>query len=70
MENNTKACIAIQTLKEGVQFSFTGDILTEADFNKINWKTGVDSEGISIMTTTNPHSEITWAKFKTEYDKL
>ena len=70
MENNTKACKVIQTLKEGVQFSFTGDILTEADFNKINWKTGVDSEGVSIMTTTNPHSEITWAKFKTEYDKL
>ena len=45
-------------------------VLTEADFNKINWKTGVDSEGVSIMTTTNPHSEITWAKFKTEYDKL
>ena len=70
MENNTKACKAIQTLKEGVQFSFTGDIVTEADFNKINWKTGVDSEGISIMTTTNPHSEIDWTKFKTEYDKL
>ena len=70
MENNTKACIAIQTVKEGVQFSFVGEILTEADFNKINWKTGVDSEGVSIMTTTNPHSEITWAKFKTEYDKL
>ena len=70
MENNIKACKAIQTLKEGVQFSFTGDIVTEADFNKINWKTGVDSEGASIMTTTNPHSEITWTKFKTEYDKL
>ena len=70
MENNTKACIAIQKVKEGVQFSFTGDILTEADFNKINWKTGVDIEDASIMTTTNPHSEITWTKFKTEMDKL
>jgi hypothetical protein len=70
MENNTKACKAIQTLKEGVQFSFTGDIVTEADFNKINWKTGVDSEGTSIMTTTNPHSEINWSLFKTEMDKL
>ena len=70
MENNTKACIAIHKVKEGAQFSFTGDILTEADFDKINWKTGVDSEGASIMTTTNPHSEITWTKFKTEYDKL
>jgi hypothetical protein len=70
MENNTKACIAIQKLKEGVQFSFTGDIVTEADFNKINWKTGVDSEGASIMTTTNPHSEITWTAVKAEMDKL
>ena len=70
MENNTKACIAIQTLKGDAQFSFTGDILTEADFNKINWKTGVDSEGASIMTTTNPHSEITWTAVKAEFDKL
>ena len=53
-----------------VSGSLVGEILTEADFNKINWKTGVDSEGVSIMTTTNPDSEITWAKFKTEYDKL
>jgi hypothetical protein len=70
MENNTKACIAIHKVKEGVQFSFIGDILTEADFNKIRWKTGIDSEGATIDTTTNPHSEITWTKFKTEYDKL
>ena len=70
MENNIKACKAIQILKEGVQFSFTGDIVTEADFNKINWKTGEDSEGAMISTNTCPHSEITWAKFKTEYDKL
>ena len=70
MKNQDKACIAIQTLKGDAQFAFRGDILTEEDFNKIEWKTGVDSEGASIMTTTNPHSEITWAKFKTEYDKL
>ena len=70
MENNTKACIAIQKLKADTQFSFRGDILTEEDFNKIEWKTGVDSEGVSIMTTTNPHSEITFVKFKEEYDKL
>tara|TARA_Y100001937_G_scaffold118643_1_gene173277 strand:- start:48 stop:260 length:213 start_codon:yes stop_codon:yes gene_type:complete len=70
MENSTKACIAIQTLKADAQFAFRGDILTEEDFNKIQWKTGVDSEGASIMTTTNPHSEITWSLFKAEYDKL
>jgi hypothetical protein len=70
MENNTKVCIAIQTLKGDAQFAFRGDILTEEDFNKIEWKTGVDSEGASIMTTTNPHSEITWTKVKEEMDKL
>ena len=70
MENSTKACIAIQTLKADAQFAFRGNILTEEDFNKIEWKTGVDSEGASIMTTTTPHSEITWTKFREEYDKL
>ena len=70
MENSTKVCKAIQTLKGDAQFAFRGDILTEEDFNKIEWKTGVDSEGASIMTTTNPHSEITWTKVKEEMDKL
>tara|TARA_R100000935_G_scaffold10258_1_gene20514 strand:+ start:535 stop:747 length:213 start_codon:yes stop_codon:yes gene_type:complete len=70
MENSTKACVAIKVIKENAQFSFTGDILTEEDFNNINWKTGEDVEGASIMTTTNPHSEITWSLFKAEIDKL
>ena len=70
MENSTRVCIAIHIIKADAQFSFTGDILTEEDFNKINWKTGVDSEGASIMTTTNPHSELTWTAVKTEMDKL
>jgi len=70
MEHHNKVCVAIHTLKDNVQFAFTGNVLTEADFNKINWKTGEDSEGAMISTNTCPHSEITWAKFKTEYDKL
>ena len=70
MENNTKACVAIHKLKADAQFAFIGDIVTETDFNKIEWKTGVDSEGVSIMTTTNPQSEINWSLFKTEMDKL
>ena len=70
MENNTKACVAINKLKSDAEFSFSGDVLTEADFNKINWKIGVDSEDASIMTTTNPYPEITWTKFKEEFDKL
>ena len=52
MEHHNKVCVAIHTLKDSVQFAFTGEVLTEADFNKINWKTGEDSEGIMISTTT------------------
>tara|TARA_R100001530_G_scaffold64161_1_gene46126 strand:+ start:435 stop:647 length:213 start_codon:yes stop_codon:yes gene_type:complete len=70
MENSTKACLAIKTLKDDVEFIFTGDITTEADFNKIDWVTGTNSEGIAVTTNTCPHSEIDWTKFKTEYDKL
>ena len=39
MEHHNKVCVAIHTLKDSVQFAFTGEVLTEADFNKINWKT-------------------------------
>ena len=70
MENSTKVCIAIKKLKEDAEFIFTSNITTEAEFNKINWVTGADGEGTAITTTTCPHSEIDWTKFKTEYDKL
>ena len=46
-----------------------GDILTEDDFNNINWITGVNGD-TAITTKSNPHSEITWTKLKTEMDKL
>jgi len=45
--------------------------MTEEYFNNnIEWKTGVDSNGITTSTTTNPHSELTWTKVKAEMDKL
>jgi len=44
--------------------------MTEELFNKIEWVTGENAEGIAITTTTNPHSEITWALLKAEMDKL
>ena len=62
MENPIKFLKAISSLKSGVEVSFEGDITTEAEVNQVRWKTGVDSEGISIDTTTNPHSELTWTK--------
>ena len=70
MENSTKVCIAIKKLKSDAEFIFTGEIITEAQFNKIDWVTGEDSNGIAITTKTNPHSQITWTKVKEEMDKL
>jgi hypothetical protein len=50
--------------------AFDGEVTTEAEFNKVAWKTGEDSNGSMISTTTCPHSEITWTKVKEEMDKL
>jgi len=71
MTDNEKFQSAINTLKSGVQYSYTGDVpVTEELFNNIKWTTGEDSVGLAIETTTCPHSEINWSLFKTEYDKL
>ena len=71
MTDNEKFQSAINTLKSGVQYSYTGNVpVTEELFNNIKWTTGADSVGLAIETTTCPHSEIDWTKFKTEYDKL
>jgi len=70
MENSVKFLKAISSLKSGVEVSFQGDITTEAEFNQVRWKTGVDSEGITINTTTCPHSEITWTKVNNKMIEL
>jgi|TARA_X000001388_G_C2172613_1_gene100421 hypothetical protein len=70
MTDTEKFIIAINTLKAGVEYTYDNDApITEELFNKIRWKTGEDSAG-AIESTTCPHSEITWTKFKEEYDKL
>jgi hypothetical protein len=61
---------AILILKPNVEATWSGEILTEEDFGKVKWVTGVAENGIAITTTTNPHSEITWTKVKEEMDKL
>ena len=65
---------AMLTLKSDAQWSLIDDtdetLLTEELFNKVDWVTGEDSNGIAITTKTNPHSEITFAKVKEEMDKL
>tara|TARA_B100001250_G_scaffold353890_1_gene327426 strand:- start:79 stop:300 length:222 start_codon:yes stop_codon:yes gene_type:complete len=70
-ENISKVVKAIFNLKSDAEFSFVlNEITTEEHFNQIRWKTGEDSNGMSIDTTTCPHAEITWSKVKEEMDKL
>jgi len=61
---------AILILKPNVEATWSGEILTEEDFGKVKWVTGVASNGQAITTTTNPHSELTWTAVKAEMDKL
>jgi hypothetical protein len=69
MTQNVKFNTAVNTLKSDVQMTWSGEINTEEDFNKVQWTTGEDN-GIAVTTTTNPHSEITWTLVKAEMDKL
>ncbi len=70
MDNVIKFYTALETLRPNTECSFSGEILTEDDFNNIEWKTGVDANGVTISTTTCPHSEITWTALKAEMDNL
>ena len=69
-----KMMTAIKILKADVEYAYSTEndlgVSSEEDFNKIEWKTGEDSQGSAITTTTCPHSEITWTKLKAEMDKL
>ena len=61
---------AVRNLKADTEMAFNGEITNESEFNQVRWKTGEDSDGGMISTTTCPHSEITWTKVKAEMDKL
>lgn len=61
---------AILILKPNVEATWSGEILTEEDFKKVNWTIGVAENGTAITTTTNPHSELTWDKISEEMSKL
>ncbi len=65
-----KFLTALRNIRPETYMSFVGEIETEEDFKKVNWSTGIDENGFSITTTTNPHSEITWTAVKAEMDKL
>ena len=71
MDNIQKVVKAILTLKPEAKFAWHGtDITTEEEFNNIEWRTGKDENGFAILTKTIPHSEITFAKFIEEKNKL
>ena len=66
MDSSIKFWKAIDNLKKGTQYKFTGDVpLTEELFNKINWK-----KDDGTFTTSNSHSELTWSKVNTEIKRL
>ena len=70
MDNITKFVTAVRKLKADAEMAFNGEITNESEFNQVKWKTGEDSNGGMISTTTCPHSEITWTAVKAEMDKL
>ena len=44
---------------------------TEEEFNSnVKWVTGTTENNTAILTTTNPHAELSWAAVKAEMDKL
>ena len=66
MDSSIKFWKAIDNLKKGTQYKFTGDVPSnESSFNKINWK-----KDDGTFTTINPHSELTWSKVDTEIKRL
>ena len=70
-DNHVKFSEIIKILKPDAQYvnSIGGLPSTEEDFNKIQWVVGIENDQ-AILSTTCPHSEITWETFKAEMDKL
>lgn len=70
MDNIKKFVTAVRNLRADTEMAFNGEVTTEEEFNQVKWKTGEDSDGGMISTTTCPHSEITWTAVKAEMDNL
>ena len=70
MTYNPKFGQAIQILKPNTEYTYYGATPTnQEEFNQVFWNTG-EENGNAIQSTTNPHSEQTWAAVKAEMDKL
>ena len=70
MDNVQKFVKAVHNLRPNTEMVFSEEVTTEEQFNQVKWKTGEDSNGGMIYTTTCPHSEITWTAVKAEMDSL
>jgi hypothetical protein len=60
---------AIQNLRPNTEMTFSEEIETQEDFNKIEWVVSTNGDQ-AVLSTTNPHSELTWTAVKEEMDKL
>jgi hypothetical protein len=71
MDSSIKFWKAIDNLKKGTEYTFSGDVpTTEELFNQVDWKTGEYENQQAITTKVNPHSELTWSKVDTEIKRL
>ena len=71
MEYSRKFHKAINALKPDVEYTYHNEApMTEELFNKIEWQTGENAEGVAITTTNNPHPELTWEKVSAEMDAV
>jgi len=72
MNNFEKFGQAIIILKPTprVEYTYSGDINSEEDFNKVRWITGEDESGTAIETLTNPHAELSWSAVNTKMDEI
>jgi len=72
MNNSEKFGQAIIILKPTprVEYTYSGDINSEEDFNKVRWITGEDESGTAIETLTNPHAELSWSAVNTKMDEI
>ena len=63
---------SIETLRPNTEYVIVDKVPeTQEEFNEnIKWVTGKTETNTAILTTTNPHSELTWTKIKEEMDQL
>ena len=77
MEDYKKFTDALNNLKLEAGFCYRGNYpMTEEKYATVEWATGVEADGeTAIITTVNPHPELTWSavnaemiRLQTEYD--